>query len=209
MKNATIRFEKNKELVITEKNLIELIDTLSPEDRKTFFRLFLPLLDFTNQTFKISEELDEQLRMGCPDICELKVLADVLWKNTEIIDEYVKALQEKDKLSVEDVDLLKSWRHPVSGRFLLERHHSQGSVFIDTNTSEVYLVKGITDPWSVMLKQNPLPILMQATLIPFCDCIISDGLVAVENVSFGFGSRSDFRECYLNAKQTGRIVTSL
>ena len=27
--------------------------TLSPEDRKTFFRLFIPLLDFTNQKYDI------------------------------------------------------------------------------------------------------------------------------------------------------------
>lgn len=182
---------------------------LSLEDRRTFFRLFLPLLDFTNQVFKFSEELDEQLRMGCPDSGELKSVADILWENTETIDEYIKALHGKDKLSVEDIDLLKSWRHPVSGLFILERHLSQGSVFIDINTSEVYLVKGLTDPWSVMLKQSPLPILMYATLIPFRDCIITDGLVAEENVRFGSGSRSDFRECYLNAKQKGRIITSL
>ena len=52
--------------------------TLSPEDCKTFFRLFIPLLDFTNQKYEISEYLSEHLRMGCPDKEDLIEVAAVL-----------------------------------------------------------------------------------------------------------------------------------
>ena len=69
--------------------------TLSPEDRKTFFRLFLPLLDFTNQKYEISECLIDDLRMGCPDKEDLKEVADVLWANPETIDEYIEAAEKQ------------------------------------------------------------------------------------------------------------------
>ena len=61
--------------------------TLSAEDKRTFFRLFIPLLQFTNQKYEINEYLDEDLRSGHPYIEDLKEVADVLWQNTDTIDE--------------------------------------------------------------------------------------------------------------------------
>ena len=186
--------------------------TLSPEDRKTFFRLFLPLLDFTNQKYEISECLSDDLRMGCPDKQDLIEVADVLWANTETIDEYIEATEEQFGSEEDDRRLLESWRHPVSGRFILERHLSKGSVFIDaedTETMKVYLVKGLTEPWSEMLADFRPPILLHATLIPFNNCIISDGLVYPHNIIFSSDARSDFKDFYMNAKQSGKIITSL
>ncbi len=185
--------------------------TLSPEDRKTFFRLFIPLLDFTNQKYEINEYLSEDMRRGHPDMQDLKEVADVLWANPETIDEYIEATEKQFGLEEDDRRLLESWRLPVSGRFILERHLSKGSVFIDaenTETMKVYLVKGLTEPWSDMLANFRPPILLQATLIPFGNCIISDGLVYPHNIIFGSGAKSDFKDFYMNAKQNGKIITS-
>ena len=186
--------------------------TLSPEDRKTFFRLFIPLLDFTNQKYEINEYLSEDLRMGRPDTQELKEVADVLWENPETIDEYIEATEKQFGLEEADRRLLEGWRYPVSGRFILERHLSKGSIFIDaenTETMKVYLVKGLTEPWSEMLADFRPPILLRATLIPFGNCIISDGLVYPHNIIFGSGAKSDFKDYYMHAKQNGKIITSL
>ena len=185
--------------------------TLSPEDRKTFFRLFIPLLDFTNQKYEINEYLSEDMRRGHPDMQDLKEVADVLWANLETIDEYIEATEKQFGLEEDDRRLLEGWRYPVSGRFILERHLSKGSIFIDaenTETMKVYLVKGLTEPWSDMLADFIPPILLQATLIPFGNCIISDGLVNPHNIIFSSGARSDFKDFYMNAKQNGKIITS-
>ena len=182
--------------------------TLSPEGHKTFFRLFIPLLDFTNQKYEINEYLSEDIRRGHPDTQDLKEVADVLWANLEIIDEYIEATEKQFGLEEQDRRLLKSWRLPVSGRFILERHLAKGSVFIDTESLNVYLVKGLTEPWSEMLADFIPPILLQATLIPFGNCIISDGLVNPHNIIFSSGARSDFKDFYMNAKQNGKIITS-
>lgn len=186
--------------------------TLSPEDRKTFFRLFIPLLDFTNQKYEINEYLSEDLHMGRPDTQELKEVADVLWANPETIDEYIVATEKQFGLEDDDRRLLEGWRYPVSGRFILERHLSKGSIFIDaenTETMKVYLVKGLTEPWSEMLADFRPPILLQATLIPFGNYIISDGLVYPHNIIFSSGAKSDFMDFYIHAKQNGKIITSL
>lgn len=180
---------------------------LSEEDCRLFFRLFIPLLQFTNQKFEINEYLDEDLRAGHPDLEDLKEVADRLWQNTDTIDEFMEA--NENKLSLEERSLLESWRHPVTGQFILERHLAKGSIFIDSRDVKVYLVKGLTDPWSVMFADRTPPILLKTTLIPFRDCIISDGLTITRNVYFGTGSRNDFKEFYMNAKQSGKIISSL
>ena len=181
--------------------------TLSAEDRRTFFRLFIPLLQFTNQKFEINEYLDEDLRAGHPDFEDLKEVADRLWQHTDTIDEFIEA--NKDRLSAAEHSLLESWRHPVTGQFILERHLAKGSIFIESKKGTVYLVKGLTDPWSVMFADRTPPILLRTTLIPFRDCIISDGLTITRNIYFGSGSRNDFKDVYMNAKQSGKIISSL
>ena len=180
---------------------------LSAVDSRTFFRLFIPLLQFTNQKFEINEYLDEDLRAGHPDLEDLKENADILWQNTDTIDKFIEA--NEDLLEAEERSLLESWRHPVTGRFILERHLAKGSIFIDPKDGKAYLVKGLTDTWKEMFANNPPPILMSTSLIPFYDCIISDGLISVQNMYFGTESRNDFKEFYMNAKQSGKIISSL
>lgn len=181
--------------------------TLSAEDRRTFFRLFIPLLQFTNQKFEINKYLDEDLRAGHPDLEDLKEVADVLWQHTDTIDEFIEANEER--VSAVERTLLESWRHPVSGQFILERHLAKGSIFIESKAETVYLAKGLTDPWSVMFANRMPPILLDTTLIPFRDCIISDGLTMVQNLYFSTGARDDFKDVYMYAKQNGKIISSL
>ena len=181
--------------------------TLSAEDRRTFFRLFIPLLQFTNQKYEINEYLDEDLRAGHPDLEDLKEVADTLWRNIDTIDEFIDS--NEDRLNAEERSLLESWRYPISGRFVLERHLAKGSIFLESKVGNVYLVKGLTDPWSVMFADRTPPILLDTTLIPFRDCIISDGLTMVQNIYFSTGARNDFKDVYMNAKQNDKIISSL
>ena len=182
--------------------------TLSPEESDRFFSLFIPLLQAVNYNYKISDRLEEQLRAGHPSMKDLKDVADALWEDTGILDEYIKAVSEQVGLAEEDRLVLEGWKHPVSATFILERHLSRGSIFIDPETERVYLVKGLTETWAELMPGWKPPILLDATLIPYCGKIISDGLVAPHRVSFGSGYRESFKEIYMGAKQSGRILTS-
>ena len=183
--------------------------TLSSEESSNFFRLFLPLLQAVNYNYEISDTLEEQLRAGRPSMKDLKEVANALWEDTGILDEYIKAVSEQCGLPEEDRLVLESWKHPVSATFVLERHLSKGSILINPETERVYLVKGLTQTWGEMFPWVKPPIVLEATLIPFCGCIISDGLVAPLRVSLGPGYRESFKQLYLEAKQSGKIITSL
>lgn len=180
---------------------------LSPEESSSFFRLFIPLLQAVNYNYEISDRLEEQLRAGRPSMKDLKAVANALWEDTGILDEYIKAVSEQDGLSEEDRLVLDGWKHPVSATFVLERHLSKGSIFIDPETGKVYLVKGLTQTWEELIPGLKPPLLVRATLLPFHNCIISDGLVSPHRVTFGPGYRESFKQLYLNAKQDGTIIT--
>ena len=75
--------------------------------------------------------------------------------------------------------------------------------------NSVHLVNGIVSSWEEMLRAAPMPTLLNATLLPFKNVIISDGLVSVAPVMFGPSSRADFKEIYMDAKKNGKIKTSI
>ena len=91
-----------------------------------------------------------------------------------LIDDYLAQAQ----LSDENRDIVSSWKKHISGKFILERHLKKGSIFISLDDEKVYLVKGLNSTWREMLDGMPPPVLLNATLLPWKDVIISDGLVA-------------------------------
>ena len=178
---------------------------LSKEDAKLFYELFFPLLNYINNKFKINNEIQKLYYGKAVDLHAAKEIADRLWGNTELIDEYLaeKKLPEKHK------NIIWGWKKRISGKFIVERHLKKGTIFIQAENNEVYLVSGIISSWEEMLCGRPLPVIMEAVLIPFGNVIISDGLVSVSNIFFGKNLRSEFKDIYLSAKKTGNIHSSL
>ena len=80
-------------------------------------------------------------------------------------------------------------------------------MFISTDDNSVYLVNGIVSSWEEMLQYAPMPTLLDATLLPFKNVIISDGLVSVVPIMFGPNIRANFKEIYMDAKKSGKIRT--
>ena len=72
-----------------------------------------------------------------------------------------------------------------------------------------FKIKTLMTSWEEMFFYRPLPVLLKATLIPFRDKIISDGLVIPYNVCFGKGYSSEFKNIYMNAKKNKKIHFSL
>ena len=151
----------------------------------------------------------EQLRRGHPDYRDLKEVANELWADPSVIENYIDDCWAEYELSEDDRTILKDWLHPFTATFVLERHLSDGSIFIDPDTEQVYLVKGLTNPWYEMSNGQLPPFALEATLLAFKKCIISDGLVSLHSISFGSNYRESFRKVYTDAKRNHSIHTSL
>lgn len=181
--------------------------TLSQEDGKLFYKLWLPLLDYVNskcnindlRNIAVAKELDPQ---------KVKEVANYLWSNVDIIDEYLND-NESDSLTDDDKDIIASWKRCITGRFMMERHLKKGTIFISMETEKVYRTVGIISSWEEMFFGAPMPIMVEATFLPFRDVIISDGLVMPFNIIIGGGMKRVFKDIYMNAKQNGMIHDTL
>ena len=177
---------------------------LKPEDAELFYELFFPLLDYVNENFHVTTE-KVKFTGESIDPQDAYEVANFLWKRAQIIDDY---LNEK-KLPDERSEIIRGWKRCIPGTFILERHLKKGSVFISSSTEDVYLVNGIIDNWNEMLHGVPTPVLLQATLLPFRNVIITDGLVSVSQIRFGGNYSADFKETYMSAKYNGSIKSKI
>ena len=183
--------------------------TLDTENAKLFFKLFLPILDYVNLKYHVLEN-DEKfmekwsLSQGVNVQNALKT-ANKLWSDGTLIDDFLAQAQ----LSDESRNIVSSWKKYISGKFILERHLKKGSIFISLDDEKVYLVKGLNSTWREMLDGMPPPVLLNATLLPWKDVIISDVLVMFTPVYFGKGYSTEFTEIYMNAKHHSTIFHSM
>ena len=178
---------------------------LSPDDAELFCRLFFPLLDYVNEEYKVEPGLEKIAAPGQVDLRKAFNVAQFLWERTSLLDEYLQVCD----VPVEYHEIVLGWKRRISGTFIIERHLKKGSVFILTDNASVYMVNGIYSDWNEMLGGAPLPLMVEATLIPFKDVIVSDGLVSASGIRFGRNYVGEFRDIYLNAKRCGNIYTNI
>ena len=184
-------------------------EILSEDDSDLFYELWLPLLDYVNRKSDINKSIGKISTKGRYDPNDLMPIVKHLWNNSDsIISSYL--LDAGDGICLEHRNIIDSWRHHITSRFLLERHLKRGSIFIDThNTDNVYLVKGLKSSWKEMVWMFSLPVCLEATLIPFRNTIVSDGLVVPYNIHFGGGITKQFYSIYMKAQKTDKIIKCL
>ena len=85
---------------------------------------------------------------------------------------------------------------------------SRGGHGHDT-VGEVYLVKGLSMGYEAMFKGETLPLLVEATLLPFKNVIITDGLVAPYWLVGNGKMKVAFKDVYMTAKSKGKIRKTL
>lgn len=175
---------------------------LSEADGKKFYDLWLPLLDYVNERRGVNSNLRDIQLADYLDPNEVKEVSDVLWADTKLIDEYLKNVKE---ISDPDRELITNWKRCIRGQFILERILKKGAILISAEDEEVYQVSGIISAWDEMFAFARLPMIIQATLIPFKDVIISDGLIQTYNVIIGGNMARTFKDTYMTAKKNGMI----
>ena len=178
---------------------------LSREDASQFFRLMWGLQLYVNRQMHILPDiadLDAYARLDRKDKVKVR---DTLWKNPALIDDYVQANPES--LSPDDLDIVHKWNGFVADTFYILRYLKHYAVFL--GRSKVYAVLGLFDDLDAVFGHRPLPIMVEAVLLPFKGKIIYDGSCRVQNIVFGAGIRSSFEETYRTAKQNGRVIIGL
>ena len=180
---------------------------LTDEEAKQFYDLWISLLDFVNQKYKLIKELYGMTSPKGLPLQSVALISSKLWENKDIIDEFVMSgFKEMDE---EEIEIVRSWKRAIHGKFIVDRHLKKGSILISVDNNEVYVVKGIYSSWREMLGNYPVPQIAKATLMPFRDVVIHDGIVTLSGVRLGRNMSERSKQIYMAAKAAGKLHYSL
>ena len=179
--------------------------TLSKEDGQLYYRLWLPLLDYVNKKYGIRKGIKKMENAASLNPNDVKAVANRMYEDVAVIDEYLSVHKE---ISEENRKIIEGWKKCISGRFIIERHLKKGSVLISMEDEKVYQVVGIISSLEEMFRYAPMPLMVEATIMPFKDVIITDGLIIPFNVIIGNNMSRTFKDVYMAAKRNGEIVKS-
>ena len=181
---------------------------LAPDDLDQFFKLHRALMFFVNQRLNIvsdSVTSAQELAALSPQV-RLKV-RDALNDNIDLIASFVA--ENPAHLTEDELDIVRSWRHLVAGRFYIFRELKNYTVFLCPSSPVIaYGFVALSQPFEDLTGPH-LPILIQTVLLPFKNRIVYDGLMTSYNVSFGPGIRRNLNQDFKAAKERYGIVTSL
>ena len=181
---------------------------LEPQEVQQFYRLQQTLMLFINQRLKVIPDRFTTPREFADLPPETRVkLRDALLANLDLIDGFVA--ENPARLTGDELDIVRSWRHFVIGRFYVDRELKKYTVFLSTDKPTIaYGVVGLSESFGELLGQR-LPFLTKTVLLPFKDKIVYDGLLTKFGLTFGPGMRRNLNENFKQAKLSRGIVTSL
>src|SRR4051794_28019201 len=181
---------------------------LSIEDVDQFFRLHRSLMFFVNQRLKVidTKVATPEKYSGLPPETRLKV-HQALLDHIELIDAF--ADENPFDFDEADLEIVRSWRHLVSGTFYAFRQLKNSMIFLSSTEPVVaYGVLALSDPFEVVVGPH-LPRMIETTLLPFKGKIVYDGLISNYDITLGGGIKRRLGESYKEAKERPGIVTSL
>ena len=180
---------------------------LSREDAELVFKLHCALMQYVMEQVQGAGAPAPTAAYPSLPPGQRQEVVKALLGRLDLIDTFIAA--NPASLSAEDLEIVSSWRHLVSGRFIALRQLKKYMVLLACDAkSTAYGVTGLVDPLELVIPM-PLPAMIETVLLPFRDKIIYDGVVSAFNVTFGPGSRRGFEEGFRAAKADKGIVTSL
>ncbi len=180
---------------------------LTPDEADLFFKLHRSLMFYVNQRLAVVPGIGSPDEFSAlPPETRLEV-RNAFLDETDLIESFVD--ENPSSLSDEELDIVLSWHHQVTGRFFIFRQLKRFTVFLSTNDSPIaYGVLALTDLFEDLIGPY-LPVMAETVLMPFRDKIVYDGLLSGYNITFGGGIRRSLNDDYREAKERLGIVTSL
>jgi hypothetical protein len=180
---------------------------LPPPEAELFFKLHRALMFFVNQQLHVLPEtrtVDEYSDQ--PPEARFKVHQAFL-NELDLIEKFID--ENPFGFSEEELDIVQSWHHLVTGKFFIFRNLKKYTIFLSSEDQPIaYGVLALTEPFENLVGPY-LPVMTETILLPFKGKIIYDGLLSSFRISFGGGMRRHFKESYEAAKKRLGIVTSL
>ncbi|HZU69282.1 MAG TPA: hypothetical protein VFA09_18540 [Ktedonobacteraceae bacterium] len=179
---------------------------LPPDQTERFYHIWFLLLYYINEQRHIIAPFPNDPKITRLDPQDVMKIRDVLWKDDTLRKDFIA--ENPARLPNEDLAIVESWQHRVSGKFFVVRYLKKYTVFLSETPARAYGVLGLYSPIEEILGPY-LPIYIEAVLLPLEDHIIYDSLLAPFSIYFGPGIRSTLNDSYRDAQEREGIITNL
>lgn len=168
--------------------------TLSKEETRLFFKLYLPLIGYANQYD------------GKKDERPLNKARDILYEHPKIIGDFLT--RNPEKFNQEELGIIALWQRFIKGNFILIKSFKKYGVLLSMGSgkAKAYGVVGLTQSVIDMAEYGIGTYFERVALLPWKDKIIWDGLCYVKPVIMGKNYMHSFIEEYKNIERAGRIL---
>lgn len=181
---------------------------LSAEEAQLFYNLYFALLSYVNRHLGIIPKVNTPEQIGRQPVEQAAEVRDALLAHPDLLERFVA--ENPHGFSEGELAIVASWRHHVTGDFYIMRHLKPYSVFMSAREEpHLYGVLGLIDPLEAVIGGAPLPVMVKATLLPFGNRIIYDGMMALYRIVFGKGIRTDLNRGYKRLKDREGIIEQL
>jgi hypothetical protein len=181
--------------------------SLPGKDVQLYYKLHWSLLYYVNKKHNIIKGIKTPDQLKKAPLDETYKLREKLYKDTKLIDSYVH--ENPSKLPPGELEIVADWKHFINKSFIILKTYKKYTVFLDEDTPpRAYGVLSLVTPIEEIF-ESPLPLLVDAVLLPYKNSIIYDGIMMMHNIIFGRGILSDFNETYREAKARFGVIQSL
>jgi len=131
-------------------------------------------------------------------------IRNAMYENIHLLDNYLK--DNAGYLSAEDEEIIKNFKYYKKGTFYVVKLTKKHAHFL--GDTYVYGVHALNDPFELFWGNN-LPVMVEATLLPYKGKIIYDGIISGYPLHFGRGARAGIKNSYTIAEGKYGIITEL
>jgi hypothetical protein len=176
---------------------------LTIEERELFWKNWLNLLAFVNDSYKIDNEFGHPNSPVGINIKAAHNISKKLFSDITIIDRLVDA----DKIIGEDAELLFSWKRYVESTFVILKQLKKYCILYDKKNNKWYGVNGITTSIEETIPIHPC--IIQTVLLPFKDKVIYNTFIVNHNIIIGRNMEGELIEEYKKIKMVKGIIDKL
>lgn len=178
---------------------------LIQKDAEYFDDLFKKFILHCNKKLKILKNFDEKddFLKTTPEK-QMELRKKIYEKMNFYLDDFINS-----GLNNEESEIVKSWKHHVKSRFIMYKHLSNYTIFIDTNDNKVYGIFGILTDLEDLIPDYALPIMLETVILPFKNQITYSGIFSSFSLQFGSNIKKGFDQTYQEKKLSNEIITAL
>ena len=178
--------------------------TLEDSDAKLFYKINNELIYFANSRFKLVDNFPRPEK-GTWEEKDIQKIVERIYSEPKIIVSFCS--ENPAMLNKEEIEVVKSWKVFVKGKFLVFPNNSKTIFFSSEKEQKAYEVYGLYDE---ILELVPFePIMIEAIIISFKGKITYTGSFRMYPMSFGGGYKRGLKVDFEKSVLKFGIISSL